>query len=234
MTRLVGALIVPLALSSQLGCHLGPMRARVTPARPADSGWLLVPEVPLVTQRERADCGAAALAMVLRYWQPATSNERVREALGVLDDEKGLAAGRLREIARQMGMQAFLIQGTVEDLVTEITRQRPVLVGTLRVQRGRGYRHYEVVVGVNPRERKILAADPAEGWREHNLDEFEARWRQSRHLALVVFAPEGRPGSMAAWKTPSPSTPASAAPPARETGAGPAASSAPASPAPSR
>jgi predicted double-glycine peptidase len=235
MTKLVGALIVPLALSlSQVGCHLGPMRARVTPARPVESGWLLVPDVPLVTQRERADCGAAALTMVLRFWQPATSNERVRAAVGELDDKKGIAAGRLRAIAREMGMQAFLIQGTFDDLVNEVGRGRPVLVGTVQVKRGRGYPHYEVVVGVNQRERKILAADPAQGWREQSLDAFEARWKPSKRLALVVFAPEDGPGSMTAWMTPSPSTLATVAPPGRPMAAGPAVSSAPGSPAPSR
>jgi predicted double-glycine peptidase len=223
--RALGTLLVPLALAfTQVGCHLGSFRAGVTPTRPADSGWVLVPGVPLVTQRERADCGAAALAMVLRFWQPATSNETVRAAVGTLDEQKGTTAGRLREIARDQGLNAFLIQGSFDDLVHEITRGRPVIVGTLQIEGKRGYPHYEVVVGVNPREREVLTADPAEGWRERDLDEFEPLWRPSKRLALVVFAPQAQAGSMSGWNGRSPSTLVTAAPPDRPTAAGPAAS----------
>jgi predicted double-glycine peptidase len=233
--RALGTLLVPLALSFTLvGCHLGSLRTGVTPARPADSGWLLVPGVPLVTQRERADCGAAALAMVLRFWQPATSNETVRSAVGSVDDQKGLSAGRLREVARDRGLQAFLIQATFQDLVNEIARGRPVIVGTLQIEGKRGYPHYEVVVGVNPRSNEVLTADPAEGWRERDLQEFEPLWRPSKQLALVMFAPGAAAGSMGTWNESSPSIPGSAARPARATAAGPAVSSAPPSPAPPR
>ena len=235
MKRAIGTLLVPLALSfTQVGCHLGSLRTGVTPTRPADSGWLLVPGVPMVTQRERADCGAAALAMVMRFWQPATSNETVRASVGTLDEQKGIAAGRLREIARDSGLQAFLIQGTFEDLVREVSQGRPVIVGTLQIEGKRGYPHYEVVVGVNPRDREILTADPAEGWRERDLDDFEPLWRPSKRLALVMFAPEARAGSMGPWNESSPSTPAIRVRSDPPTAAGPAVSSARPSPAPSR
>jgi predicted double-glycine peptidase len=233
--RAIGTLLVPLALSfTQVGCHLGSLRTGVTPTRSVDSGWLLVPGVPLVTQRERADCGAAALAMVLRFWQPAMSNETVRASVGTVDEQKGIAAGRLREIARDRGLQAFLIQATFEDLVREVSQGRPVIVGTLQIEGKRGYPHYEVVVGVNPRDREVLTADPAEGWRERDLDDFEPLWRPSKRLALVMFATDARTGSIERWNGPSRSTPAIAARPASPTAAGPAASSAPPSPAPSR
>jgi ABC-type bacteriocin/lantibiotic exporter with double-glycine peptidase domain len=175
--------------------------------RPPESGWLMVPGVPLVAQRARADCGAAALAMVLRFWQPATNDETVRSWIGSVDADKGLAAGRMREIVRGKGLEAFLIEGKFEDLVREVGQQRPIIVGIVRISGRRAYPHYEVVVGVNESQRKVFTADPAEGWREQDYAEFEARWRPSRRLALVVFpdgsgtcqrahqfAPERRPG----------------------------------------
>ncbi len=224
----LGTLLVPLALAfTQVGCHLGALRSGVTPTLPSDPGWLLVPGVPLVTQRERADCGAAALAMVMRFWQPATSNEGIRSAVGTVDPQKGVSAGRLREIARQEGLEAFLIEATFDDLVHEIGRKRPVIVGTLQVDGKRGYPHFEVVVGVHPGARKVLTGDPAEGWRERKVEAFEPLWRHSRRLALVVFAPEAGTSSMTGWNERSPSTPASVAPLARATAGGPAASSAP-------
>ena len=152
----------------------------------------MVPGVPLVAQRARADCGVAALAMVLRFWQPGTNDQTVRSWVGSVDVDKGLKAGRMRDIARGKGLEAFLIEGSFDDLLREIGRQRPVIVGVLQISGRRGYPHYEVVVGVNQGRRKVLTADPAEGWREQDFADFEARWRPARRLALVVFPGVGR------------------------------------------
>jgi predicted double-glycine peptidase len=184
----IGTLLVPVALAfTSVGCHLGSLGARVTPDRASGAGWLLVPQVPMVAQRARTDCGAAALAMVLRYWQPTTSNDTVRASIGTVDEKTGVTAGRLREIARDHGLDAFLVQASFEDLTHEIDRQRPVIVGIVQVAGGRAYPHYEVVVGINARTRELLVADPAEGWRDESFDRFQARWRPARQLALVVF-----------------------------------------------
>ena len=126
--------------------------------------------------------------MVLRFWQPATSNETVRASRGdAWTTRRGSPpVGCVRSPA-QKGLQAFLIQAQLRrPRPARLTAQRPVIVGTLQVDGKRGYPHYEVVVGVNPRERKVLTADPAEGWRERNLDEFEA--------ALAPLPPPGAGG----------------------------------------
>jgi predicted double-glycine peptidase len=190
-----GTLLVPVLVAfTSVGCHLGSLGARVTPHRAHDAGWLLVREVPMVAQRARADCGAAALAMVLRYWQPTTSNDTVRSWIGAVDEQKGVAAGRMRSVARDQGMDAFLIQASFEDLVHEVGKQRPVIVGVVQVAGRRAYPHYAVVVGINARTRRVLTADPSEGWQEEAFDRFEARWQAARRLALVVFPRDARVG----------------------------------------
>jgi hypothetical protein len=47
-----------------------------------------------------------------------------------------------------------------------------------------------VVVALNRSRNQVLTADPAVGWRQQTMTEFDQRWRLSRRLALVVLRPE--------------------------------------------
>lgn len=186
--RWVSALSAAAAgLALAAGCSHGYHPGRVTPALPATDGWALVPDIPMVRQRSRADCGAAALTMTLARWRPEAGEQQVRGWLGPIDQEQGVEAGRLRAVARERGLQAYLIEAGFPDLVREVRQQRPVIVGVLRVVGRKGFPHYEVVVGVNPARKRVLTADPAAGWREHDLDDFDERWKAARRLALVVL-----------------------------------------------
>ncbi|HEY0713959.1 MAG TPA: cysteine peptidase family C39 domain-containing protein, partial [Polyangia bacterium] len=174
-------------------CASGPPR-RGTPApgMVAAPGWATVSGLTFVPQEGRADCGAAALAMLLGRWGSDTSAEAMRTRTGPIDDREGLKAGRLRAIARAEGLNAFIISGTFEDLAHEVERGHPVVVGVLRAVGRRGYPHYVVVTGVNRERRRLLTADPAEGWKEQTFEDFESRWRFSRNLALVAWREPAR------------------------------------------
>ncbi|HEY0707664.1 MAG TPA: cysteine peptidase family C39 domain-containing protein [Polyangia bacterium] len=183
---LVHASLLGLLLSFG-ACASGPPR-RGTPAPAvADPGWATVPKLDFVPQTGRADCGAAALAMVLGRWGRDSNPESMRARTGPIDDRAGLKAGLLRSIVRAEGLNAYLISGTFDDLAREVERGHPVLVGVLRQVGTRGYPHYVVVTGVNRDQRRVLTADPAEGWKEQPFDDFEARWRFARNLALVAW-----------------------------------------------
>jgi ABC-type bacteriocin/lantibiotic exporter with double-glycine peptidase domain len=167
-----------------------------TPALAHASDWTTVGGVPLVKQQGRSDCGSAALAMVLGHFDPNTNPAEIRAALGPLDDNapsSGLTAGSLRDLARQRGLEAYVIQASFADLRNELERGHPVLVGLYRIIGNRGYPHYEVIAGINPRDEKVLTADPATGWREESFQKFGARWGLSKSLAIVIFPPEERP-----------------------------------------
>jgi predicted double-glycine peptidase len=172
------------------GCGLG-LRGARRPVVSADDGWLEVPGVALALQQSRTDCGAAALTSVLAYWRPGLTEGQVRQWVGPVDEEQGVLAGRLRQVARDQGLEAFIVEGQFADLVREVGHRRPVIAGVVNVIAGTAYPHYEVVVGVNPRDKKVLTADPALGWREQSFDAFEERWKLSRRLLLVVLPPEG-------------------------------------------
>jgi ABC-type bacteriocin/lantibiotic exporter with double-glycine peptidase domain len=162
-----------------------------TPAMAGQAGWTLVPGVPLVRQDGPADCGVAALEMVIRYWQPQATSDEVRAALGggPRGDGGGIEAGRLRAVARDRGLSAFLLQGALDDLRHEVEQRRPVIVGLVRRNAGKARAHYVVVVGVNQDRKRVLAADPQYGWREVSVSDFRGEWDPAGDLTLVVLPP---------------------------------------------
>lgn len=169
------------------GCYTGSARGVAgLPDVDRDPGWVLVRGVPFVHQQSEADCGAAALAMALSYWgQPATL-ATVVEARPPHDG--GIAAGELRDLARARGLQAFLVPGTLVDLDTQLRRARPVVVGLAKPITGnRALQHYEVVIGLNRAQGRVLTWDPAQGLRENSLEGFAREWIPAHQLALILF-----------------------------------------------
>jgi ABC-type bacteriocin/lantibiotic exporter with double-glycine peptidase domain len=143
--------------------------------------------VALVRQHGQADCGVAALAMVIRHWQPAATVEEIRGALAFRPDDPGIEAGRLRSAARTRGLAAFLVEGTFEDLSHEVERGRPVIVGLVRRAGQKAVPHYVVVVGVNRQRQHLLTADPQHGWTEVSVSSFDSEWQPAHRLTMVVF-----------------------------------------------
>ena len=62
-------------------------------------------DVPFVAQR-RDTCGAASLAMVLRYWGDDVSHDDVARTL-LAPELHGIAGSRLADFARGRGMEAI-------------------------------------------------------------------------------------------------------------------------------
>jgi ABC-type bacteriocin/lantibiotic exporter with double-glycine peptidase domain len=153
-----------------------------------ESGWEIVESVPDLRQMAREDCGAAALAMVLGHWGYTVTGDEVAAA-DPPARERGMTAAALRKFARRKGLEAFLIQGQPSDLDREIGRHRPVLVGVMKRYLFRYYPHYEVVVGINRQQRRILTLDPAHGLRVNGRDGFTTEWARADQLALIVFPP---------------------------------------------
>jgi ABC-type bacteriocin/lantibiotic exporter with double-glycine peptidase domain len=150
-----------------------------------EAGWLTAAEVPVVRQKGEADCGAAALAMVLSSLsRPVTLEEIIAACPG---SEPGIRAADLRDVARREGLKAFVIAGTVDDLERELGKHRPILVGLVKGEGQRRTCHYEVVVGLNLERCQVALLDPARGWRRDDLDRFASEWRPAGQLALVVF-----------------------------------------------
>src|SRR5881394_1539882 len=99
LRALRGTAALALATAVSAGCYKGSAHTVSPGAIDADGGWLLVRGVPFVRQTGEQDCGAAALAMVLRYWEVAASPAEVASA-HPQSRGRGLRAGELRDFAR--------------------------------------------------------------------------------------------------------------------------------------
>ena len=171
------------------GCYAGSAPAITAREVAAAPGWIVVPAVPLIRQSGSNDCGAAALAMVLAHWQRPISLEEI-SARDPGAASKGWKAGQLRDLARERGLQAFIVSGGLDDLSHEIGQGRPVLVGVVKRYRDKPRAHYEVVIGIHRAKRRILTLDPADGWREDSLEGFASEWVPTKQVTLVVLAPK--------------------------------------------
>jgi len=182
-----------IALLVVAGCASYAGSARdVSPATlDREPGWLRVRGVAFLPQVAEADCGAAAIDMVVSYWtdaRPGAVAAALRPA-----PARGLTAGRLRDVARAHGLASFVIAGELGDLEHEIERGRPVLVGLVKPQKKGALAHYEVVVAVHRERRIVVTLDPAEGLRQNSYDGFVAEWQPAGRLALIVAAREPAP-----------------------------------------
>jgi ABC-type bacteriocin/lantibiotic exporter with double-glycine peptidase domain len=184
--RVVPVLIASVLLATS-GCYRGAGTAADPAAISRESGWIRV-EVPLVRQSGKSDCGAAALASVLAYHGRGSSLTVIEQRLG--DSKRGVRASQLSEYARAQGLAAFTLFATMDDLRYELDQGRPVIVGVAKPYSGqRALTHYQVVIGYEPRGKRLLALDPADGVREYPMDGFLREWDATRRVAIVVMEP---------------------------------------------
>jgi predicted double-glycine peptidase len=182
------ARVVMLAVAVLLGgCYHGSARDTSPVALRRQPGWVMVDGLAAIRQTSDNDCGAAALAMVLRRWGVSSSPADILRAHPATPGQ-GIAAGDLRDFARARGLDAFLIQGEMGDLTTEVGLQHPVLVGLAQRRGDRVSSHYEVVAGFNTGARRLFLLDPARGPREDSYDGFRAEWEPTGRVTLVVVS----------------------------------------------
>ena len=174
-----------------LGCYAGGARdvsPRQAAAFASDPHWTFAPNVAFVPQQSDSDCGPAALAMVLGHFGIRATLAEV-SAVSPPDDE-GVRAGALRDLARSKGLAAFVVPGTIADLFAELRHGRPVLVGLAKPMTGaRALAHYEVVVGIDRKDRQILTLDPGRGARVNTLEGFAREWSPTGRLAIIMLRP---------------------------------------------
>lgn len=170
--------------------------APASAAQPAAAGVLL--DITYYAQTP-LHCGAAALAMVLRYWGhpsavPADFSPLVDPAAG------GITTTALATAAEDRGWRAVAGQapaaGAIETLEHHVARGRPVIA---LVDGGTDALHYVVVVGFA--DDQVIVHDPARApYTRMTADEFDRRWQHSSRWMLVVLPPAGA-GTPAAGAT---------------------------------
>jgi ABC-type bacteriocin/lantibiotic exporter with double-glycine peptidase domain len=143
------------------------------------SSILVVPFVP----QQKDGCGAASLAMVLRYWEVPADDRAIANELGE-PELRGIRGSRLAAFAAAQGMVAIPYAGDLDNLRDYLAKGRPLIVAW---NMGHNRYHNVVVLGIDDATREIVVHDPARGAeRRVGRDVFLKRWAGAGHWTLVV------------------------------------------------
>ncbi len=161
---------------------------------------IYVAGLPPVHQDKRYACGAACVAAVAAYWN--TSLTEFRAKRGQMSED---ATGQdLQLLAQELGLQAFVYRGSMDDLQENLKKGRPLIVmipqpvlptgGLTSVsllnawnQWGRKPPHWVVVVGLT-KNKSVIIHDPESGPLEIKQETFQTWWTQKGNLTVLIAA----------------------------------------------
>lgn len=147
-------------------------------------GERVIRRFPLVEQAEEMDCGAACLAMICRHYDIPMTLGKLRELANVTT--QGATLDSLARAGESLGFTTRGVQCTFDAL---LGFELPFIV------HWEGY-HYVVVYGVS--KRQVWVADPAVGFREIALEDFERGWSGT----CLLFSPGQNLAQLAASRSP--------------------------------
>ncbi len=140
--------------------------------------WL---DIPFVKQ-EQNGCGAASIAMVMRYWSRPADPDAIQRNL-YRPSEKGIRASDMARHFEHEGFRAIAFSGEWIDLESHLAKGRP-LIAALK-QDASAPLHYVVIAGVE--SEYALINDPADRkLRKIARVEFEKAWSASSRWTLLA------------------------------------------------
>lgn len=164
----------------------------------SNDNLLVASPTPVVKQQTQADCGLAALAMVAGAWGHSWSvNDLARK---VPPSKNGVKLKRLRDYARDRGLEAYALEGTFADLENELRAGRPVVLGlVLPYDQNNNLNHYEVVVAIDPRDHTVITRDPATGELMRRVKKvLDLEWKTAGYATLVVVSDRSKSATASA------------------------------------
>lgn len=117
---------------------------------------------PFYAQQSAADCGAACLVMVGRYWGKSFKINRIREMAVIATEGSSLVT--LSAAAESLGFNSRPIKASIDRLVS----QKMPLIAHWRGN------HYVVVYAITAQQ--VVIGDPAIGQRQVSREEFVKNW----------------------------------------------------------
>ena len=154
--------------------------------------WL---DVPFVKQ-QRDGCGAAAIAMVMQYWQQqehqaAGTGSDPEEIMRALYSKSGhgIYDSAMTGYLEGHGYRAFAFAGQWLDVERELRKGRP-LIAAVKPGAG-GELHYVVVAGVDEPDHLVLLNDPARRkLAKQDAATFERQWKATGNWTLLAVPRE--------------------------------------------
>ncbi|HZQ69017.1 MAG TPA: C39 family peptidase [Terriglobales bacterium] len=155
--------------------------------------WVDVPFIP----QEKNGCGAASIAMIMRYWEmqqgrsPAADAESIQREL-YSRPAHGIYASDLENYLDRQGFRTFALRGDWNDLKQHLSKGRPLIVALAPSSLG-GPLHYVVVAGVDEQQGVVMLNDPAQRkLLKESRSNFERQWSAAGKWTLLAV-----PGSVA-------------------------------------
>ncbi|MGK7948634.1 MAG: peptidase domain-containing ABC transporter [Xenococcaceae cyanobacterium] len=134
-----------------------------SPSRKGSQFWQrLTRRYPFFAQQSAADCGAACLVMIGRYWGKNFSINRLRDIANV--DRHGASLRGLAAAAESLGFAVKPIKASLDKLAEQSLPAIAHWEG----------KHYIVVYEIN--QKYVIVGDPAIGQRRLTHREFKADW----------------------------------------------------------
>ena len=115
--------------------------------------WL---DVPFVRQ-EKNGCGAASIAMLMRYWGREETDAQQIYADLYSKDQRGIRGSDVEQFLQAHGFRTFVFPGEWQDFKHHLVKGRPLIVC---LKKGTSL-HFVVVVGVDSARGLLFINDPA-------------------------------------------------------------------------
>ena len=135
-----------------------------------------------VFQRSRGTCGLACLATVLDHWGHPVSIKTLQDIVKE-ENQRSITPEVLKSLSERYGLVAFVYEGTLEDIIEQIDKGRPVI--TLKNTFPQG-KHYEVVCGYNSVKRIIICHNPNKGLYYFSYKKMRKRLTKTNNFILLV------------------------------------------------
>ena len=146
-------------------------------------------DVPFYTQKKNG-CGAASVAMLMRYWDdrrpgpPAVhpTPESVYELL-YRREQKGILLADMKRYLEDMSFRVYTLRGRWEDVEEHLAKGRPLIVALKKGQASA--MHFVVVTGVG--DEFVWLNDPTRRKPSRlKRPEFEKRWAFAERWMLLA------------------------------------------------
>ncbi len=155
-------------------------------------------DVPFYPQ-QKYQCGPAALATVINYYQQSTSPDELLPMV-YIPQLKGTLQAEMLAAVRQYKLLAIEQEGQLASILNEIAAGHPVLV---LQNLGYGFYpfwHYAVVIGYDlPNQQLILRSGEIKRL-VRPFRVFERTWERSRYWSVIVVPPDVMPKSISQEK----------------------------------
>ena len=147
-----------------------------------------IQNVPFYPQEEYF-CGPTTLAEILSFYDKDIAPELVAPTLFIPDRQGSLQVEMVSSV-RQYGMLGYAVQGNLNQLLSLVSEDSPVIV--LQNQRLSWYPlwHYALVIGYDLETETMILHTGVTERRIVSMELFENTWRKGDYWMLAALPPE--------------------------------------------